>query len=366
MPDQPQTQTLSLRISEALRKRLEHIRELTALRKGEAVSTSEIAKQLLESSLAARLEVTELLREPTEALLRIRNKCEGEQPLSRAEWTALAYYVQQGAEAFYNTPVSRESCIAILEAFQAAHGLRKKPNPGKDEYYLKNLPSEFRPSERTHPISPDGVRQTVAETLRQLADPAMKWRPILAARNLYVFLDGDEINDADAVNRALRPYWEGLWRMAARGHYFLYKKPIRGKINPNDSVVQPAIPNVFESNFVLSFVRGDGNDLHLLFSFPAPRGPMYPMSSYPRVSEFRAMLNGLTAKSRHWKGEHFFGYTSVRDGETEFWFRAHQNDITFGFSQEEWNAVRKLFRRAWEMPEIQATWDELTMEYGEL
>jgi len=38
-----QNQTLSLRISEALRKRLEEIRKLTALRKGESVSTSEAA-----------------------------------------------------------------------------------------------------------------------------------------------------------------------------------------------------------------------------------------------------------------------------------------------------------------------------------
>ena len=35
-----QTQTLSLRISEVLRKRLEDVRKLTALRKGESVSTS--------------------------------------------------------------------------------------------------------------------------------------------------------------------------------------------------------------------------------------------------------------------------------------------------------------------------------------
>jgi len=63
-----QTQTLSLRISEALRKRLEDIRKLTALRKGESVSTSEIAKQLLESARADRFEVVELLARPTEVL----------------------------------------------------------------------------------------------------------------------------------------------------------------------------------------------------------------------------------------------------------------------------------------------------------
>jgi len=73
--------------------------------------------------------------------------------------------------------------------------------------------------------------------------------------------------------------------MAARGHYFLYHKPIRGKVNPNDSVVQPAIPNVFEFNFVLSFVRGGGNDYTCCSAFPPTRSHV-PMSSYPRVSSF--------------------------------------------------------------------------------
>jgi hypothetical protein len=95
-----QNQTLSLRISEALRQRLEQIRKLTALRKGESVSTSEIAKQLLETAREDRFEVVELLGKPTEALLAIRRKGEAGQTLSRAEWTTLAYYVQQGAESF--------------------------------------------------------------------------------------------------------------------------------------------------------------------------------------------------------------------------------------------------------------------------
>jgi hypothetical protein len=67
-----QTQTLSLRMSEALRKRLEDIRKLTALKKGESVSTSEIAKQLLESAREERFEVVELLAKPTESLIEIK------------------------------------------------------------------------------------------------------------------------------------------------------------------------------------------------------------------------------------------------------------------------------------------------------
>ncbi len=78
------------------------------------------------------------------------------------------------------------------------------------------------------------------------------------------------------------------------------------------------------------------------------------------------MLAALNPKARSWNGEHFLGYVTLRDEEAEFWFRAHRNGITFGFSEEEWGAVRKLFRRAWETPELQAAWNALMLEYGEL
>jgi hypothetical protein len=75
-----QTQTLSLRISEVLRKRLEDIRKLTALRKGESVSTSEIAKQLLDSSREERFGRA---RENKQFLfLFVNNRLEGNAPMT--------------------------------------------------------------------------------------------------------------------------------------------------------------------------------------------------------------------------------------------------------------------------------------------
>ena len=48
--DKPQQQqTLSIRISEALRERLERAKQLVATKAGKSVSTSDIAEQLLES-----------------------------------------------------------------------------------------------------------------------------------------------------------------------------------------------------------------------------------------------------------------------------------------------------------------------------
>src|SRR5271167_1857574 len=81
MPEKPQKpektsqgQTLSLRISDALYARLERVKQLMSSKKGDSVSTSEVAKQLLESAREDRFEAADLMAEPMEALLQIRRK----------------------------------------------------------------------------------------------------------------------------------------------------------------------------------------------------------------------------------------------------------------------------------------------------
>ena len=69
MTRKPQQHTLSVRISETLRDYLERAREVISSSRGEPVSTSDVAKTLLELAkgerLEDRLEVAELLRHPT-------------------------------------------------------------------------------------------------------------------------------------------------------------------------------------------------------------------------------------------------------------------------------------------------------------
>ena len=54
-----------------------------ALKSGETVSTSEAAKQLLESARDDRLELVNLLTEPTDSLLRIRGKADSDSRFRR-------------------------------------------------------------------------------------------------------------------------------------------------------------------------------------------------------------------------------------------------------------------------------------------
>ena len=58
----PQQPVISIRISEALRLRLETLRKIMFLKSGQTVSTSEAAKQLLESARDDRLELVDLLK----------------------------------------------------------------------------------------------------------------------------------------------------------------------------------------------------------------------------------------------------------------------------------------------------------------
>src|SRR2546429_8236577 len=71
---------------------------------------------------------------------------------------------------------------------------------------------------------------------------------------------------------------------------------------------------------------------------------------------------------RRWEGGHFLGYVAAsEEGKgKDYWFRSHENGITFGLSEKEWKSVQALFREAWELPEIRMAWDSLTLEYGEL
>ena len=129
-----QQKTLSVRISDALHERLERVRDVLSVRGGVRLSTSEVAKQLLEAADEERLELIELMQKPTEGLTLIREKHSQGLQLSKSEWTCLAYYVHQGLEWFTGnyTHVSPESYIGVVNAFLAVYALTPQaPGPAQ-------------------------------------------------------------------------------------------------------------------------------------------------------------------------------------------------------------------------------------------
>ena len=87
---------ISIRISEELRSRLESLKEVIGHKTGQAVSTSEAAKQLLESARDDRLELANLLTEPTDSLLNIRGKADAHMPADAGRMGSRCPLLRQG------------------------------------------------------------------------------------------------------------------------------------------------------------------------------------------------------------------------------------------------------------------------------
>ena len=376
----PQQPVISIRISDALRLRLETLRKIISLKSGQTVSTSEAAKQLLESARDDRLELVNLLSEPTDSLLRIRGKADSGLPLSQAEWTVVAHYCAVGAESFMNTAqgqISYETLAEILEAFLAAYGIARRPKKSPVDFvYLMSLPGDKQVEAKAEDVGTDDVRRVVTRNIQMLRNPAQKRRkPILAVRNLYRLLDEEKFTNIEKLNEVLWPHWSALWRVCARGHYSLHRKPLREKApaETNDEdfelAVQPALPSLEEGGYRLDLVREEGNEFSPRLQFPGTLTPRYPVVGYPRIAEFRRLLEELDLERDlcQWQGYYFYAHTEIlENNERGVFFFARENGITFGFPMEHWQSIRNLFRRAWQAPEVRRLWDALAREYGEL
>lgn len=370
-PGWPQQPVISIRISEALRSRLDRLKEVLSRKSGENVTTSEVAKQLLESAREDRLEVAELLADATMALSAARRKAEAGVSLSRAEWIVLAYYVQLGVESHVGDRISPETMRGILEAFLAAYSARRGKKPSRDTHYLSNLLVLNKQGKPVFGTEAEGidVPTAVERLIRKMDGPRDEeiW-PQFAARNLYEFLE-EEPFGIEAMNQVLKPHWPVLWRTAARGHYLVRGYPVR---DPSRSAASehpwgPAISSVFEGGFVLSFATGSERDLSVLVSLPDARHAMYEIGPYPMITEFRSMLRDwdTSEPNSFWRGRWFFGYTAMESTVPPVWVRC-QGSVSFGFTAEEWASLQEAFRRAWEMPELQRICGELMLEYGEI
>jgi len=136
-----------------------------------------------------------------------------------------------------------------------------------------------------------------------------------------------------------------------------------------DAPLNPPLPKFEEGDYRLEFVRSPSEGFSVWLSFPGRLAPLYPVEGYPKISEFRTILERLDVRRVliSWNGRYFLAYT-VADEKDEIGvnFRAGDNGITFNFRGEDWQSIKKLFRRAWQAPQVRRLWDALALEYGEL
>jgi hypothetical protein len=370
MVRRPQQQTLSIRVSEALRDFLERSKQVIAVGRGESVSTSDVAKILLESAkddrLDFRLEAAELQRSPSESLWGIRRKWEQKLDLTRAEWIFLAQYVQAACEELSRNPEtpSADSFAVLLEALCAVRKLRTERGVGLDRYYLENLGSlEGESFLNDRQLDPDIVPRVIDKWIQQLRSSPKSARPAFAGRAFYVAIRDEKFSDLVAVNKALFCYLDTLYRLAARGHWIKEHRPLRSATKP--AILSDIVAPVSSGNLRISIAITSEGDLSILLRI-VDRDLMYPLTPYPEIREFMTMLDRFK-QNQVWHGTTFYAF-AAQEKESDparIYFRRSSDGVTLGFSLEEWHAMKNLFAKLFRIPSIQRLSAELSLVYGE-
>ncbi|HEY2544433.1 MAG TPA: hypothetical protein VGI46_00050 [Candidatus Acidoferrum sp.] len=375
----PRHEVISIRLSEDRLKLLERYQKVLSEQLKREVSLGEAAFLVIEERVAAMDRETarhEMLSAPTASLHHIRKKWESQHALSAAEWDVLMHYMQIGAEEEAQEPPllwpaipSKESYIALLDAFEAVYLNRKNPASQHAWYYVRNLGNDS-PGVRTSDEKPEQKHQAVLKQIasrKQLLRPSENWeRPGSVARCLLVAIR-DEGVDSSILDQALALFWPGLWGLAARGHWLQHgHQPVRPS-GPNEDDFRRRIilPEALESDHLrLSFTGIGCPELGMSIDLGPARRVSFLIARYPDLAEFQTMLSGWPMK-RSWNGRHFVATTSkVQSGTTiTLWLR--RNDVGIEFTEREWVALRELSQRTSALPEIQRWLEELRLEYGE-
>ena len=131
----PRHEVISVRLNEDRLKLLERYQKLLTDQLGRPVSLAEAAFLVIEERVVGMdREATrhEMLKTPTESLYYIRKTWESQHGLTSPQWDVLAEYVQIGSEEESQEPPllrpaipSRESYLALLDAFEAVYQNRK-------------------------------------------------------------------------------------------------------------------------------------------------------------------------------------------------------------------------------------------------
>jgi hypothetical protein len=376
----PRYEVISIRLNEDRLKLLERYQRVLSDQLGREVSLGEAAFLVIEERGAGLDRETvrhEMLSTPTSSLYQLRKRWESQHTLSAPEWDVLAHYVQIAAEEERQEPPllwpaipSRESYLALLDAFEAVYLNRKNPTSKHAWYYFRNLGGQSTDSKASLEKDGEKVHQAVLKqisTRREFLKPAEKWQSPGTVGACLLTAIRDEGVDSTRLDQVLAPYWTTLWGLAARGHWMSHdRQPVR-VLGPNEDDVRRRIilPDPLKlEDLKLSFSSIGCPELGMYIDFGPTRRFNYLIARYPALAEFRAMLGGWSAK-HSWSGRHFLMTVSKEKGGTKFSLELRQHDVSVDFSEIEWDALRELFQRALAIPEIRRWLEELRLEYGE-
>jgi hypothetical protein len=370
----PRHEVISLRLNQARLEVLERYRRAFADELGRDVSLSEAAFLALEDR-AAGMDRTAaraaLLKTPTESLAGIRTRWDSKHALSAVEWDVLATYVRIGAdEERYRDPnaavPSRESYVALLDAFEVVYAHRLDPVSRHTWVYFGNLEGFLTTDtlSATDTAQRDQTVRTQIARRRALLHSPDRWERPGNIGHCFSVAVQEEGVDSTMLDRLLAPYWPVLWRLAARGHWIRHdRRPVRVTESIDDHA-RPSFslpPAMSVDDFTVSFLAAGAAEFTTSIDWGSGRVGL-DITRYPELVEFRAMLD--VDGDRSWTGRQYV-MTVANDGSAARHVFAPRRQMRFILTATEWTSLRDLFRRAWQLPELQRSLQALQLEYGE-
>jgi hypothetical protein len=372
----PRYEVISVRLNEERLALLERYRDSLTSELGRPVTIAEAAFLVIEDRAVGMDRAAsrhELLLDPTTSLDRIRRRWAFEHALSAAQWDVLAEYVQVGTEEERLEPPllrpavpSRESYLALLNAFEAVYQHRVEPASRHTWAYFGNLGGSFT-SATLSDTDPDQRHQAVLTQIadrRELLQPVETWeRPGNIGRCLRVAIREEGV-DSTTLDHLLAPQWPTLWRLAARGHWIRHDhQPVRVPSSLNDDVRRHiSLPGPMTAgDLTVSFSSSGGPEFVTSIDFGSRFSVV--ITAYPELVEFCAMLE--YASDRAWSGKHLLTILAKQDGATTYALWLKRREVHITLPAPEWNALRDLVREAVQRPDVQRWLLELQQEYGE-
>jgi hypothetical protein len=370
----PRYDVISIRMNPDRLALLERYRTKLSAQLGRAVSIAEAAFLALEDrTVEVDREATrsELLETPTTSLDRIRSRWTSHHTLAAAEWDVLAEYVRAGAQQSVllrpRVP-SRESYLALLDAFEAVYLHRKDAWSMQAWTYLWNLGRSSSDAPRPADTTDADQRQQIVlaqiEQARALVRPTEGWTHPGNVGDCLLVAIREEGVDATALDQILTPFWPRLWGLAARGHWIRQHEPVRTARGLGDDVRRLiTLPDSMTAGALSMTCAPAGHELAMRVELGSPIRFGYWIKQYPELAEFRALLED--ASDEMWFGRHFFSHVAKTGGITTHTLWLKQQEVRIDYTADEWNTMRDLLQRLWENPGVQLWIQELQQEYGE-
>lgn len=367
------TDVMSLRLTEARTQLIERYRAAKVAELGRPLSLSEALLLALEDraeSIQETIELLELRQNPTLALWGIRQKEHLGNKLSRPEWLFLLEHVRIGLDEdmllppnsniVFPTPESARCAIKVLQSlYSAASDI--EPDIQSDLYHLLGGRFEYE-----KPLSTADKSAIIPSLIDRAVEPFIapdmgKNFPRIGAALLLVARNMQSTDNE--LHTLLSPHFPTLWKIAARGHFIRYQKPIRihtftspafeGKLAfPTRLYGEDVEINVMPQQYELVFRIDLGN----------PATSILEVMEYPQVIALRRAIIEFDGQN-HWMSRYCHVTPNKEHNFVTIWL--FKGNMRLRLTQGQWKSLRQLTHAAWSNPIVQAWTAELERQYGE-